>query len=144
MTTYKELETKDRILRSLREDQKNRTGDTKLLVSLHKIEFSTKVDGYFEVATDIFFSNLLYLLYIRNVVAGDDFETAKERAKFVLIDELEKKKYTLLARSTYRTEDPIDSFDTGRQIVMLDKALSVLETGKSDGIFCNYNVPESP
>ncbi|MDA8055251.1 MAG: hypothetical protein M0Z77_06320 [Thermoplasmatales archaeon] len=118
--------------------------ESKLLVSLHSIEFTKNPEGYFQVASDIYFSNLLYLLYVKKVSAGNDFETAKERAKSVLVNQLEKKKYDILSKATIENENTLDSIKTGRKLMLLNRAISVLENEKSDGVYCNFNIPESP
>lgn len=143
MSTYEDLGPSDRLLKLYKEDLRRGTDELKLLVSLHRIEFSPRTDEYLEVAADVYFSNLLYLLYIRKVAAGSDFEVAKDRAKFILISDLEKKKYNILKRAASMIEDSNESIKVGKQLVLIDKAIAVLETGESDGIFCNYNAPES-
>ena len=144
MTTYEEANERISLLKPYRESVKRTQGDANLLVSLHRIEFSMKKEDYFEVAPNVFFSNLLYLLYVKKVAAGNDFESAKERAKMVLINELEKRKYLLLSRTTLLNEDDIDSIESGRKLVLMDRAISFLETEKNDTVFCNCNVPEGP
>lgn len=142
MTTSQEIASKERFLKEYRRDSHTDTDDSRLLVSLHSIEFSEKTNGYFEVASDIYFSNLLYLLYIKKVTAGNDFETAKDRAKSVLISELEKRRYSILAKAISVNEDALDSVATGRRLILIDRAISLLETNKADDVYCNYNVPD--
>ena len=120
-------------------DSKDRVkDDTKLLVSLHEIEFSKEKDGYLEVATDIFFSRLLHLLYVRNVEAGKDFETAKEKAKTVLISQLEKKKQTLLTKSIFQSDNAKDYGIRGKRLFLLNKAISILEAYNGEQLYYNY------
>ena len=56
----------------------------------------------------MFFSNLIYLLYIKKIVDGADLETDKEKNKSVLIKELERKKSLVLKRSSVRSTDALD------------------------------------
>jgi FAD synthase len=131
MTTYEEADERGRLLKPFRENLERVPEDTNLLVSLHKIEFSRKREDYFEIAPNVFFSNLLYLLYVKRVAAGNDFESAKERAKLLLINELEKRRYALLSRMTLLNEDEIDSLDAGRKLILMDRAISFLEERKN-------------
>ena len=142
MTTSQEIASKERFLKEYRRDSNPDTNDSRLLVSLRSIEFSEKTNGYLEVASDIYFSNLLYLLYIKKVTAGNDFETAKNKVKSVLIGELEKKRYSILTRAASLNEDTLDSVITERKLVLIDRAIYLLETDESDGVYCNYNVPD--
>ena len=143
MTRSQELSLKEGLMKEYRKDSYPGDEDSRLLISLHSIEFSKKTNGYFEVANDIFFSNLLYLLYIKKVTAGNDFETAKDRAKSVLISELEKKRYSILASAISENEETLDSVVTGRKLILIDRAISLLETNKDEDVYCNYDVPEN-
>ncbi len=144
MTTYDGTEVRDRLLKPFKENLREQRENVNLLVSLHNIEFSSGREDYFEVVPNVFFSNLLYLLYVKKVTAGRDFESAKERAKVILIGALEKRKFALLSNTSILNEDEMDSIDTGRKLVLMDRAISYLENGKSEEVFCNYNVPEDP
>ncbi|MCL5789053.1 MAG: hypothetical protein M1290_01140 [Candidatus Thermoplasmatota archaeon] len=144
MTTYDGTEVRDRLLKPFKENLREQRENVNLLVSLHNIEFSSGREDYFEVVPNVFFSNLLYLLYVKKVTAGRDFESAKERAKVILIGALEKRKFALLSKTSILNEDEMDSIDTGRKLVLMDRAISYLENGKSEEVFCNYNVPEDP
>ena len=142
MTTSQELASKERLMKEYRKNIYPGDEDFRLLISLHSIEFSKKTNGYFEVASDIFFSNLLYLLYIKRVTAGHDFETAKDKAKSVLISELEKKRYSILASAISENEETLESVVTGRKLILIDRAIFLLETKKDEDVYCNYDVPE--
>jgi hypothetical protein len=144
LTTYDGTEVRDRLLKPFKENLREQRENVNLLVSLHNIEFSSGREDYFEVVPNVFFSNLLYLLYVKKVTAGRDFESAKERAKVILIGALEKRKFALLSKTSILNEDEMDSIDTGRKLVLMDRAISYLENGKSEEVFCNYNVPEDP
>ncbi len=126
------------VLREQKDIKERVKDDTKLLVSLHDIEFSKEKEGYLEVATDIFFSRLLHLLYVRNVEAGKDFETAKEKAKTVLISQLEKKKQTLLTKSVFQNDSAKDYGMRGKRLFLLNKAISILEAYNGEPPYFNY------
>ncbi|MEM0134749.1 MAG: hypothetical protein QXU18_05900 [Thermoplasmatales archaeon] len=135
---------KDRLLKGERSKRRGFTEELNLLVSLHGIEFSGATEGYFQVANNIYFSNLLYLLYVKRVMAGHDFERAKEKAKQVLVSQLERRKYEIISRPSIQDDEILGNVDTGRKLTLLNRAISVLEAEKSDSIYCNYDVPEDP
>jgi hypothetical protein len=128
-----------KLLRVLGEDNERYKDDTKLMVSLHSIEFSHRKEGYLEVANDVFFSNLIYLLYIKKIVAGADLETAKEKNKSVLIKELERKKSLVLKRSSVRSTDALDCGKTDRKLVLLNKAIFILKRDEKETAFGGFD-----
>lgn len=140
MVSDEEMNENWGLLNSMEEAESGPTDDTKLLLSLHSVDFSEKRVGYWEVASDIYFSNFIYLLYVRNVEAGKNFERAKEKTKSVLIYELEKKKYALLAKTAFQGDHFIDFDNTGRKLILLDRAISVLESCKSESAFPNCEI----
>ncbi len=144
MSTEEWVLKRNSLTRNALTREKGKEGDSKLLVSLHSIEFSRNNEGYFQVADDIFFSNLLYLLYIKKVAAGDDFETAKEKVKSVLLSQLERKKYDLIVNDIATDIESIDSTENERKLTLLNRAITLLETDKSDAVYCNFGVPEVP
>ena len=128
-----------KLLRVLGEDNERYKDDTKLMVSLHSIEFSQRKEGYLEVANDVFFSNLIYLLYIKKIAAGADLETAKEKNKSVLIKELERKKSLVLKRSSVRSTEALDRGKTDRKLVLLNKAIFILKRGEKETAFGGFD-----
>lgn len=142
MSTEEWVLKRNTYTKNLLKKEKTKEDDSKLLVSLHSIEFSRNNEGYFQVADDIFFSNLLYILYIKKVAAGNDFETAKEKVKSVLLSQLERKKYDLIANEFPGDTEALDSLENERKVALLNRAITLLETEKSDAIYCNFGVPE--
>ena len=128
-----------RLLRVLGEDNERYEDDTKLMVSLHSIEFSQRIEGYLEVANNVFFSNLIYLLYIKKIAAGEDFEAAKEKNKSVLIKELERKKSLVLKRSSVRSTEALDCEKTDRKLVLLNKAIFILKRDEKETLFGGFD-----
>ena len=128
-----------RLLRVLGEDNERYEDDIKLMVSLHNIEFSQRIEGYLEVANNVFFSNLIYLLYIKKIAAGEDFETAKEKNKSVLIKELERKKSLVLKRSSVRSTEALDCEKTDRKLVLLNKAIFILKRDEKETAFGGFD-----
>lgn len=90
----------------------------KVYVSFHKIAFSTKKadmnDGIF-VSDGVYFSPLVHLLYIYNVVGGENFEEAKELVRGVLRESIGARK-SKLERSDSRS----------REVQLLERALLLL------------------
>ncbi|MEM0167842.1 MAG: hypothetical protein QW515_04355 [Thermoplasmatales archaeon] len=99
----------------------------KLLVSFNDIEFSSFDNGYYEVIPGVFFSVLLYLLYVKNVKAGDKFELAKDKARAVLISDLEKKKEEIVASSKDVNSVKYASRSFKEKVYLLDRAISYLK-----------------
>jgi hypothetical protein len=100
----------------------------KLLISLHKIEFSNKTHGYYKLTTDIFVSGLTFLLYVRRVTAGDDFEKAKVRAKRVLLEQIEEEKLNLISESVDTSLGTLPKAEEIREkVALLDQALSIFK-----------------
>lgn len=99
----------------------------KLLISLHSIEFSDSSDGYYRLSKDIFISWLTFLLYIRKVSAGPDFERAKARTKDILLGEIEQEKMNILENFTYsEIGDSPDIQEAYAKIDLLNRAISIL------------------
>ncbi len=143
MTTYEDTLARDSFLVQIKRDNDLSGDDPQLMVSLHNIEFTKRIEGYFEVASDVFFSKLIYLLYIKRVGATEDFEKAKEKAKSILINELEEKKYNLLEKTA---SQPRESFDHGKMVkklLLLNSAISILERERTDMLFNRYENFES-
>lgn len=90
----------------------------KVYVSFHKIAFSTKKadmnDGIL-VSDGVYFSPLVHLLYIYNVVGGENFEEAKELVRGVLRESIGARK-SKLERSDSRS----------REVQLLERALLLL------------------
>jgi hypothetical protein len=111
---------------------KKREDGTILLVSLSSICFSKKTkDGYFESAPHVFFSELLYLFYVKKVKGIKGFDTAREKAKAILISHLEKMKDEVLATETMKYDVYDGKEDVDRKLNLLDSAISVLEGGRN-------------
>jgi hypothetical protein len=107
---------------------KNTGSGIKLLISLHKIEFSNKTHGYYKLTTDIFVSGLTFLLYVRRVTAGRDFENAKVRAKRVLLDQIEEEKLNLISDSVNTGLGNLSKVEEVREkVALLDQALSIFK-----------------
>jgi hypothetical protein len=107
---------------------KNTGSGIKLLISLHKIEFSNKTHGYYKLTTDIFVSGLTFLLYVRRVTAGGDFENAKVRAKRVLLDQIEEEKLNLISDSVNTGLGNLSKVEEVREkVALLDQALSIFK-----------------
>lgn len=103
----------------------------KLLISFHKVEFSYVAKGYYRLTRDIFISGLPFLLYIKNVTlnkGNSNFEMAKEKARSVLLQEIEEQKISL-TRSNRESlmERYTDSDETRTKVELLDQAMSILQ-----------------
>lgn len=117
--------------RQIRSVRDSGEGKTKLLISFNKVEFSETTAGYHEVSANVFFSELTFLLYIRKVVAGRDFERVKRKARDFLLSQLENAKYKLSLRGDNQTNDAYrDEDESFRKLVLLDKAYSILENAE--------------
>jgi hypothetical protein len=95
-----------------------------LIVSMKSVGFSEMTDGYVEVFPGIFFSNLVYLLFVQNIRGGMDFEKAKYHAGESLVLEMKRIRGSLQ-----------DGGVTGRsrkRLILLDRAIAVLEEGFRD------------
>jgi len=72
----------------------------------------------------------LYILYVNDAKAGNDFENAKNKARKVLIDNLEKKRKTLI-RTSRSLKDSKTARIIKRKIQLIMTALSYLESQES-------------
>jgi hypothetical protein len=102
----------------------------KLLVSFSDVSFSSFDNGYYEVLPGVYFSTLLYILYVNDAKAGNDFENAKNKARKVLIDNLEKKRKTLI-RTSRSLKDSKTARIIKRKIQLIMTAVSYLESQES-------------
>jgi len=102
----------------------------KLLVSFSDVSFSSFDNGYYEVLPGVYFSTLLYILYVNDAKAGNDFENAKNKARKVLIENLEKKRKTLI-RSSRSLKDSKTARIIKRKIQLIMTAVSYLESQES-------------
>jgi hypothetical protein len=102
----------------------------KLLVSFSDVSFSSFDNGYYEVLPGVYFSTLLYILYVNDAKAGNDFENAKNKARKVLIDNLEKKRKTLI-RTSRSLKDSKTARIVKRKIQLIMTAISFLESQES-------------
>lgn len=98
--------------------------ESELLVSLQKVEFSKMRPGFFKVAPNVFFSELVYLLYITKPAVSQEFERAREKVKHVLLSALGEKRDELMEM---RLSGGMDGAgDEGRKVELLDRAISIL------------------
>jgi len=102
----------------------------KLLVSFSDVSFSSFDNGYYEVLPGVYFSTLLYILYVNDAKAGNDFENAKNKARKVLIENLEKKRKTLI-RTSRSLKDSKTARIIKRKIQLIMTAVSYLESQES-------------
>lgn len=99
----------------------------KLLISFSKIEFSNSTEGYYRLTKDIYISGLPFLLYVRKPKIDTDFESAKEKAKHVLLTRIEEEKYNLLSiDACLGKNECVQNEEMRSKVELLDQALSIL------------------